>query len=157
MEIQDPIRSEEVVAFHKILLDVKPDRMKDDGCLSLMDTSKMFTVRSHYGCLSTVGVNQALISDSTKLLQQVWKSATPSKVSIFCWRLFLSSLPKCALLHHRNIIASATEAVCPFCRLYCEDIQDTFLDCIFAKKVWVRVLQVVLWGYSTYFLGLYLC
>lgn len=130
---------EEAAQLASVLLAIKLNKEGLDGWLWLMDSSKLFTVKSCYSWLVNSNNNSGLVVDSETLYAALWRCATSSKVLIFGWRLFHDSFPTLGLLLHRHVIDSEEDANCPVCRLHCEGIHHLFMDCCFNKDVWLKV------------------
>ncbi|GKU86426.1 hypothetical protein SLEP1_g954 [Rubroshorea leprosula] len=65
----------------------------------------------------------------------IWSPFTPSKVSIFAWRLFLNRLPtKDNLIIHGVDLASNPN--CVLCGDYIEDLNHIFATCRCSQNVW---------------------
>ncbi|GKV26314.1 hypothetical protein SLEP1_g35645 [Rubroshorea leprosula] len=65
----------------------------------------------------------------------IWSPFTPSKVSIFAWRLFLNRLPtKDNLIIHGVDLASNSN--CVLCGDYIEDLNHIFATCCCSQNVW---------------------
>lgn len=96
-------------------------------------------MRPCYNFLISLSIGFGLHSELNMLLEKLWKSVTPSKVTIFGWRLLRNSLPTHDLLLRRHVTINESDAPCPFCRLHCEDVQRLFLNCSFATNVWIKV------------------
>ena len=63
---------------------------------------------------------------------ELWKSAMPSKIKVFLWRLARHSLPTTDVLHHRNM---AAQNACPLCGAE-DSWRHALLSCSMSSCVW---------------------
>jgi hypothetical protein len=95
-------------------------RRQEDFWAWQFEKTGVFTVRSAYRNLVRVRrtrgdwlENRAAASSSAKEgkdWSKLWKTAVPSKIRVFLWRLAHCSLPTGDVRHHRHMATSATDA-----------------------------------------------
>lgn len=105
------------------------------------DRSGLFTVRSAYKMLvSTKFTREAWLdgratgSNQKKAEKQwssIWKTAVPSKIRTFVWRLAKHSIPTADVLHSRNM---STTDVCAICGQQ-DSCRHSLIDCNMARCV----------------------
>ncbi|MCI20800.1 hypothetical protein A2U01_0041963, partial [Trifolium medium] len=75
-----------------------------------------FSVRSTYGLLVKVQYGEVVITPSeSSVFRNMWRSATPSKVRAFVWKVLLNRIPTRTSLVHRGVSVAGGVVDCPMC------------------------------------------
>lgn len=98
----------------------------------------LFTVSSCYSYVMNLLDHSPLSRDVVDVLSILWKAVVPSKVVLFCWRLFLDRLPTKDNLIRRSVVI--TNSHCSLCDTHEESATRIFFHCDFSKAVWKEVL-----------------
>lgn len=69
----------------------------------------------------------------------LWKSKSPTRVSITLWIMLFGSL-NCASIMQRKLLAYyLLPQVCQFCLNYHEELQHFFFECVYAARRWSKL------------------
>ena len=77
---------------------------------------------------------RSAITPPTKIWQNLWRLKLPNKLLTFTWKLLHQALPVKTELNHRGIHCDAT---CILCTTHEETLNHLFLQCTFARAVWL--------------------
>jgi hypothetical protein len=103
----------------------------------------IFTVRSAYRMMINIKISRENYFDANagssnsaaevKGWSSLWKTAVPSKIKVFLWRLAKQSIRTTDVLAQRNMSTSSTCSLCG-----AEDSwRHSFIGCNMANSVWV--------------------
>jgi len=107
-------------------------RLEDEG---------KFSVKSMYKKLEGVMLDdRSFPLDQGRVFSRIWRSAVPSKVAAFTWKLLLNRIPTKANLAHRQVLPPESPLVCVMCDDVVESAIHLFLHCPVAMKVWDDVM-----------------
>lgn len=70
------------------------------------------------------------------IMKLVW---IPSKVKLFCWRLFLDWLSTRSQLSKKGIILNDHERICALSFNHEEDSSHLMLQCVGSKRIWQEI------------------
>ena len=76
---------------------------KDDRCLWILESSRVFSVRSAYNVLTSQPPIELPVAVS-----YLWHKNVPLKVVLFAWLLFRDRLPTKDILHRRGVLDQAS-------------------------------------------------
>ena len=96
----------------------------------------------------TMELAQMSNSGSYDAFKGLWKGLVPFRIEIFVWFVLLGRINTKAKLGKLGLIPRS-ESDCIFCRESEEDTNHLFMDCRFAKEIWLWWLQ--LWHISWVF------
>ncbi|KAK7274465.1 hypothetical protein RIF29_15555 [Crotalaria pallida] len=113
------------------LINFKPKLLEEDKWARENGHSRTYVVKEVYGSLM-----QLEQGEDDKLLEQVWISASPSKVAGFLWKHLRNRLPTMDVLSRRGINVGNMNSRCIFCKEEDETVDHLFITCQFAKNVW---------------------
>ena len=71
----------------------------------------------------------------------IWKISIPNKVGVFSWLLILKKLNTQDLLQNRQLFLFVSPSWCAICRNESESVNNLFLHCSLAQRVWTNILQ----------------
>jgi len=113
------------------------------------DRKGLFTVKSAYRMMVTTKINRenyfegnagsSNTESGSKGWCSLWKTAVPSKVRVFLWRLAQQSLPTADVLEHRNM---ASSCVCSL-RGVADSWKHSLVECNMAASVWALSDEVM--------------
>jgi hypothetical protein len=104
--------------------------------------SGMFTVKSAYTLLGTIfGSLVDFGPNELKVLNNIWRSAAPSKVIAFSWKLLRNRIPTKVNLAVRGVLVAGGVLDCVHCVGSVEDARHLFMFCNFAYGVWSRIFR----------------
>lgn len=78
-----------------------------------LEPNLLFSVQSCYRFLIRCRVAHDIVIP-VDICSALWRTAVPSKITIFGWRLFSKSIPTREILLNRHVIGSDEVAVCIF-------------------------------------------
>lgn len=76
-----------------------------------------------------------------RVLNNIWKIPTPSKIIAFSWKLLRNRIPTRVNLMHRGIVANDGTLNCVHCIGPAENVLHLFLFCDFALRVWKAIFR----------------
>jgi hypothetical protein len=101
-----------------------------------------FSVRSAYLLIGSIFSPESSLGDHViRVLKNIWKSPTPSKVIAFAWKLLRNRLPTKVNLLYRGIQVNGGSTSCVHCLGREEDASHLFLLCDFASNVWKAIFR----------------
>jgi len=79
--------------------------------------------------------------EEKQVFKNMWKSAAPSKVVVFGWRMLLNRIPTRDNLELRNVLSSEGSSLCVMCNLKVESALHLFVHCDVACSVWLKLMS----------------
>jgi hypothetical protein len=108
----------------------------------VLEGNGSFTVKSVYLMLGAVFNSDSVFNDDQlRVLNNIWRSPTPSKVIAFVWKLLRNRIPTKVNLMNRGIGVDSGNLRCVHCQGRDEDTAHLFLFCDFARRVWNSIFR----------------
>jgi hypothetical protein len=67
--------------------------------------------------------------ECSRVFSRIWRSAAPSKVAAFSWKLLRNRIPSKANLAHRQVLPPEATLLCVMCDEVIESANHLFLHC----------------------------
>jgi len=118
-----------------------------DGWWWNLEEKGNFTVKLAYVKLEGLVLGDVLWQvEERRVLEELWKIPTPSKVVAFAWKALLNRIPTKLNLAVRNVLPPGDSVLCG---LKEESPLHLFLHCDWARAVWLRLMWWVDGGFIT--------
>jgi hypothetical protein len=105
-----------------------------------LEEDGVFTVKSAYLLLDRIFPSVYMFDTyQLKVMNNMWRSAAPTKVIAFSWKMLRNRIPTKVNLAARGILVAGGVMNCVHCAGNVEEVQHLFMFCEFACRVWREI------------------
>jgi hypothetical protein len=124
------------------MVPLEPLTMDKDVWWWGLEEDGAFTVKSAYLFLDRIFPPVYMFDTyQLKVMNNIWRSAAPSKVIAFSWKLLRNRIPTKVNLAARGIQVAGGSVHCVHCVGNLEEVQHLFMFCDFACRVWSEICK----------------